>query len=256
MAGEFLINICQILCFPFGIDANEDLISKAYSIIKDYNFFNKILSACIEMNLNKKKDSNNLTFSFDIPCGLLARLVLSDEDLTQSLIDQINTSNEVCNFFIKLFYPNNANKNSSSDTLLSDLFTIFSHLSRKSEEIIPALIRILKGEQQESFDILTKSLLSQNSLLKSRCCNMLGNLMRHNDLFYDVLKRNKQIFESLVKCCQIEELNVRKSAVFAIGNSVYHNELLYAYVEDILGILIKLLNDSVAKTRIHSTGKI
>ncbi len=45
-----------------------------------------------------------------------------------------------------------------------------------------------------------------------------------------------------------------KSAVFAIGNSVYHNDLLYSSVEEILSILVSLLNDSLAKMRIHSAG--
>jgi hypothetical protein len=46
-----------------------------------------------------------------------------------------------------------------------------------------------------------------------------------------------------------------KSAIYAIGNSIFHNDLLYAYVEENLPILIKLLNDSLVKTRIHSAGK-
>ena len=86
LAGEFLINICQILCFPFGIDANEELISKTFTIIKDYNFLNKIISACVSCDRN--------FIEFDIPIGLLARLILSDEDLSQLFIDQINTSNQ------------------------------------------------------------------------------------------------------------------------------------------------------------------
>jgi hypothetical protein len=103
---------------------------------------------------------------------------------------------------------------------------------------------------------------------------MIGNLMKHNDTLYDVLKENKEIFQLLVVCSKADELNVRKviklnlksltsfyqfcsfkSAVFAIGNSVYHRDTLYSYVEEILSILVNLLNDSLAKTRIHAAGK-
>ena len=45
-----------------------------------------------------------------------------------------------------------------------------------------------------------------------------------------------------------------KSAVFAIGNSIYHSDQLYLYVEEILPILVNLLNDSLARTRIHAAG--
>lgn len=99
-------------------------------------------------------------------------------------------------------------QNSSSDTLISDVFSIFSHLSRKSEDVVPAIIKILKGPQN-NFQIIVKS-LNGNLIVKSRCCNMIGNLMKHNDLFYDVLKKSKTIFENLVKCCQLDEINVRK----------------------------------------------
>ena len=142
----------------------------------------------------------------------------------------------------------------SSDSLISDVFSIFGHLSRKSEEVTSTVIRILKGDGGGgNFEIVIKC-LNGNQLVKSRCCNMLGNLMKHNDCFYEVLKKNKIIFENLVRCCQTDELNARKSAIFAIGNSIYHNDSLYVYIEEILNIILNLLNDSLAKTRIHSTG--
>lgn len=47
---------------------------------------------------------------------------------------------------------------------------------------------------------------------------------------------------------------IYKSAIFAIGNSIYHSDALFTYVEDSMPVLLNLLNDSLAKTRIHSTG--
>jgi hypothetical protein len=117
----------------------------------------------------------------------------------------------MCDFFSKLL-----NQPNSSDSLVADVFSIFSHLSRKNEDIVPTLIKILKtpppgtsSGSVVSFQSLLKS-LNGNPILKARCCNMIGNLMKHNDLFYDVLKKNRVLFESLVKCCQLDELNVRK----------------------------------------------
>ena len=112
---------------------------------------------------------------------------------------------QVCDFFSKLIY-----QPSSSDSLLADIFSIMSHLSRKSEDVVVTIIKILKGSSgQHNYQILVKS-LSGNPVVKSRCCNMLGNLMRYNDAFYDVLKKNKSIFDLLVRCSQLDELNVRK----------------------------------------------
>ncbi len=99
-------------------------------------------------------------------------------------------------------------ESNSTDNLIADLFSILSHLARKSEETIPIIVKILKG--QNEYQLLVKYLSNGNGTIKAKCCNMLGNLMKHNDSFYDVLKKNKIMFECLIKCCQSEELNVRK----------------------------------------------
>ena len=96
-----------------------------------------------------------------------------------------------------------------------DIFSILGHLSRRSEDAVVPIIKILRGNKSDSaatggeFHILVNS-LHANTLVKSRCCNLIGNLMKYSDAFYDVLKRHKPIFDSLIECCQIDELNVRK----------------------------------------------
>ena len=112
----------------------------------------------------------------------------------------------------------------SSDSLLADLLAILSHLSRKSEEVVVAVIRILSGTDEKSPFLILVDCLSGNPVVKSRCCNMLGNIMKHNGAFYEVLKKNKPLFESIARCCQTEELNVRKviaSFCFAVNSAVF-----------------------------------
>lgn len=194
LVNEFILTICQILCFPFAIDANEEVISRIYKIIKEFNLFSKIISSCI---------SSELTYHCDIPISLISRLVLTGEDLVQLMIDQLNQSSQLCDFLTKLLY-----QNESSDSLIADIFSILGHLSRKSEDVTATVIKILKGASG-NFQIVIKC-LNGNPMVKARCCNMLGNIMKHNDCFYDVLKKNKSIFENLVRCCQTDELNARK----------------------------------------------
>ena len=200
LVNEYILLICQILCFPFAIDPNEEVISRMYSIIKDFNLFIKILNACI---------ANAAHLTCDIPFSLIARLVLTDEDLVQLLIDQLNSSNQLCEFLNKLLYSSK-----SSDSLIADILSILSHLSRKSEDSVGCVMKILRCPVADStkanqFPILTKCLNGQ-PIVRSRCCNLIGNLMKHNDVFYEVLRKNKPIFEDLAKCCQTDELNVRK----------------------------------------------
>ena len=55
-------------------------------IFKEYNLLNKILDSCI---------STIDILMFDIPIGLATRLILTDDDSVQLIIDQFNNSNEV-----------------------------------------------------------------------------------------------------------------------------------------------------------------
>lgn len=86
LVGEFIVNICQIICFPFAIDANEEIISRLYKIIKEFNLFNKIISACV---------SHASLISCEIPISLISRLILTDEDLVQLMMSQLNNSPQV-----------------------------------------------------------------------------------------------------------------------------------------------------------------
>lgn len=83
---EFIIIISQLLCFPFAIDSNEEIITNSYKIIKEFNLFSKIINGCILYSSCLK---------CDIPIGLVARLILTDDDLVQLMIDQLNNSTQV-----------------------------------------------------------------------------------------------------------------------------------------------------------------
>lgn len=94
LVGEFIVSISQILCFPFAIDANEEIIAQTYKIIKELNLFNKLLSACM---------AHSQCVTFDIPMSLIARLILTDENLVLLMIDQLNNSPKVFNpLYIRL----------------------------------------------------------------------------------------------------------------------------------------------------------
>jgi hypothetical protein len=90
LACEFILIISQLLCFPFAIDANEEIITHTYKIIKEFNLFNKIISSCV---------LNVADLRCDIPISLIARLILTDEDLVQLMIDQLNNSTQVFNIY-------------------------------------------------------------------------------------------------------------------------------------------------------------
>jgi hypothetical protein len=203
VVSELITHISYILCYPFAIDASEDIVSRSYMLIKEFNLFSKLLDACVAYC-----GGNTCC---EVPVSLLVRLILGDEDLARMLVDRLNESSDVCDFFTAILHKPN-----SAETVVADLFAMLSHLCRRGDDAIAPAMRILKrstSEQSDSigdYQIIVKYLLNGNPLLKSKCCNMIGNMMRHNDAFYVAMRENKDLIDCLLKCCQLDELNVRK----------------------------------------------
>jgi fused-like protein len=49
-----------------------------------------------------------------------------------------------------------------------------------------------------------------SSVVKSRVCSLLGNLMKHDAQMYPVLQQREKIVQALVACLHDEDSNVRK----------------------------------------------
>ena len=64
------------------------------------------------------------------------------------------------------------------------------------------------------------------------------------------------LFESQIVRCRDPDHNARKFACFAIGNSGFHNDVLYPYLKDSIPALIELLSDPEEKTRANASGAL
>ena len=62
------------------------------------------------------------------------------------------------------------------------------------------------------FSVLKELMLRDqlNVVLASRACALLGNLMKHRSDFSLVLKRHPSLVDSILRCLQNEDSNVRK----------------------------------------------
>ena len=61
-----------------------------------------------------------------------------------------------------------------------------------------------------NYDCLTSLLNSQEVTVQARACGLVGNLLRHTDDFYSVLKTKDEIIEALGLCLVSRETDVRK----------------------------------------------
>ena len=140
-----------------------------------------------------------------------------------------------------------------------------SHLARNSEVYFDSLKDFF------SADRLGSLLLQLNSVVRAKTCNLIGNLCRHSDSWYSVLKDPVRVFQDkssekevvvgsllslLIDCCADADSSTRKFACFAVGNAAFHSSELYIYLGDSISALLSALDDSDEKTRANSVGAL
>ena len=134
--------------------------------------------------------------------------------------------------------------------LIIEVLAFLSALCRKSSEIyntihqlniFPDLKNLLENSNETSF--------------KSRVCNLLGNMCRHTDFFYEQIK-SSGIIVPLLKCCYEKDKATRKFACFAIGNAAFLNDKLYECFRPIIPRMVELLHDQEENTRANSAGAL
>jgi fused-like protein len=140
-------------------------------------------------------------------------------------------------------------KENQNKDMIVDLLLILSSLCRPSASVYKTI-----HDLNIYSDI--KSLIECNdSNIKARVCNLLGNMCRHTDFFYEEI-RNNGLIPPLLKCCYDNDRMTRKFACFAIGNAAFLNNKLYEYFKPIITRMVELLMDSEPNTRANSAGAL
>ena len=133
--------------------------------------------------------------------------------------------------------------------LITEVLLFLSSLCRKSQNVNSAI------HDLNIYSDLKNLIENNDSIIKSRVCNLIGNMCRHTDFFYEEIKRNGLI-NPLLKCCYDVDKNTRKFACFAIGNAAFLNEKLYEHFRPIIPRMVELLQDPEDNTRANSAGAL
>jgi len=100
--------------------------------------------------------------------------------------------------------------------------------------------------------------------VRSKCCNLIGNLCRHDSSFYDDLKKTVRvggggevtILTQLIDRCIDNDGKTRKFACFAVGNAAFHSAALYDSLRTAIPYLVEGLKDKDDKTRANAAGAL
>ena len=236
--SEMLLQVTQLCCFPFAVDTNEEIVTNIQIVFAQSGLLPRLLYAVVTY---LQPDQ------LELPLGLLSRLVLGEAMFVEQFAKSVED--------LKAVPFLSAAIQGTSTSVTCDAISICSHLVRTSPEHAPMVSDVFQGEDAQ-FELLLAVLCHTNAVIRSRACGLLGNLMKHSNIFYSVVKEKDIILKELIDCLKDEDPNVRKSASYALGNAGFHSGELYGYLKPAVPGLVMLLNDPVAKTRANAASAL
>ena len=182
--------------------------------------------------------------SFVLATGVLSRLVCSSKILLEQFTSANGPTVLCATSLLALDMP---------PTASADFVKILSQMARSNVNCYPS---IDAAQGAHLYDFI-RALLHQSPdpNLRGKLCNLLGNMCRHSDYFYEVLK-NHGLIEALIG--QLSDRNVapRKFACFGIGNAAFHSAQLYSELAPALPKLVLILADKDEKIQANAAGAI
>ncbi|NXB09788.1 STK36 kinase, partial [Cnemophilus loriae] len=226
---KVVIQVCQLLSFPFALDVDEDTLALIMEAMRDTQIPAQLLQVC----------THHLPFSFtELPMGLLCQLVVSDTQVIDQVVREAAASEHTVAFLKSALFSDNV-------TLTTDLLSLLTHVARACSEHLPFLQSILR-DSDVADQPLTYLLSHQQHLIRARTCNLLGNLLRHS--FSPALQSQPGWLERLLECLSDPEGCVRRAATFAVGNAACHASCPAGTLGRAVPTLTRLLSDREAKT--------
>ncbi|NXG03165.1 STK36 kinase, partial [Sakesphorus luctuosus] len=228
-----VIQACQLLCFPFTLDVDRDILALIMETVRNTHIPAQLLQVCC----------HHLPSSFtELPMSLLCHFVVSDKQVIDQVVREAAASEHVMAFLKSALFSENL-------TLTADLLSLLTHVARACSEHLPFLQRILR-----SLDVadqpLTYLLSHQEHLIRAKTCNLLGNLLRHSSPM--ALQSEPDWLEILLGCLLDVEGSVRKAASFAVGNAACHASCPAETLRRAVPMLARLLSDVHGKTRCNA----
>mmetsp|Transcript_29071 Transcript_29071/g.52033 ORF Transcript_29071/g.52033 Transcript_29071/m.52033 type:complete len:1206 (+) Transcript_29071:492-4109(+) len=178
-----------------------------------------------------------------IAVSLLARLILSTD------AEKIFAQQFVSAGGLSMINEHKLLAEENPPMLLIDMLSLISQLARLHRE------NYEKIHAANLYADLRRLIEHRDSGVRSKVCNLIGNICRHSAYFYDLLLKH-DLIAAAIRCCQDPDRSTRKFACFAVGNAGFHNERLYEHLRPCVPLLVELLRDSEEKTRANAAGAL
>jgi fused-like protein len=132
---------------------------------------------------------------------------------------------------------------------LLDVLSIVCHLSRTSQEYYAGL------HAADMYALLVDLMQAGPAPVRAKVCNLVGNLFKHSNYFYDPLQ-STGVIGMVVACCGDADQATKKFACFAIGNAAFHNNKLYRDLAVAIPAIVGMLGSVDEKAKQNAAGAV
>ncbi|XP_059249465.1 serine/threonine-protein kinase 36 isoform X1 [Mustela nigripes] len=236
--SEFLpfvvLSVCQLLCFPFALDVDDDLLGGVLADFVDSEIAAHLLQVCC----------HHLPLpQAELPVSLLTRLALTDPTSLNQFVNAVAASPRTVISFLSVALLGD------QPVLTSDLLSLLAHTARVLSPSHLSFIQELLAGSDESYRPLRSLLGHPENSVRARTYGLLGHLLQHSMALRGALQSQAGLLNLLLLGLGDKDPAVRRSASFAVGNAAYQAGPLGPALAAAVPGMTQLLGDPQAGIR-------
>ncbi|XP_074255115.1 serine/threonine-protein kinase 36 isoform X2 [Saimiri boliviensis] len=236
--SEFLpvvvLSVCQLLCFPFALDMDADLLMGVLADLRDSEVPAHLLQVCCyHLPLTQ----------VELPISLLTRLALTDPTSLNQFVNTVAASSRTIVSFLSVALL------SDQPLLISDLLSLLAHTVRVLSPSRLSFIQELLAGSDESFRPLHSLLGHPENSVRAHTYRLLGHLLQDSMALRGALQSQTGLLSLLLLGLGDKDPVVRCSASFAVGNAAYRAGPLGPALAAAVPSMTQLLGDPQAGIR-------
>ncbi|XP_052605838.1 serine/threonine-protein kinase 36 [Peromyscus californicus insignis] len=229
---EFLpvvvLSVCRLLCFPFALDVDADLLVGIVADLRDSEVAIYLLQVCCH---------HLPLLQAELPIGLLTRLALMDPTSLKQFVDTVATSSRTIISFLSIVLL------SDQPFMISDLLSLLTHTARVLSPSHLSFVQELLAGSDESYRPLRSLLGHSETTVRVRTYGLLGHLLQHSMALRGALQSQTGLLSLLLLGLGDKDPAVRRGASFAVGNAAYQAGPLGPALAAAVPSLTQLLGD-------------
>ncbi|XP_029789661.1 serine/threonine-protein kinase 36 isoform X3 [Suricata suricatta] len=236
--SEFLpvvvLSVCQLLCFPFALDVDADVLGGVLADFVDSEVTAHLLQVCC----------HHLPLTqVELPISLLTHLALMDSTSLNQFVDTVAASPRTIISFLSVALLGD------QPLLTSDILSLLAHTARVLSPSHLSFIQELLAGSDESYRPLRSLLGHLENSVRARTYGLLGHLLQHSMAVRGALQSQAGLLSLLLRGLGDKDPAVRRGASFAVGNAAYQAGPLGPALAAAIPSMTQLLGDPQAGIR-------